>query len=91
MEDESGLNSHDLAEIHSETLSPKKEKRNKSSIFYLNKQFTREETNMAKQTVEKVLHIVDHQKTMNRRHSYLVTNIFKRRRKNSAYVDDEGV
>lgn len=90
MEDESGLNSHDLAEIHSETLSPKKEKRNKSSNI-LSKQTVHKRRNKRGQTVEKVLYIVDHQKTMNRRHSYLVTNIFKRRRKNSAYVDDEGV
>lgn len=35
LKDELGLNSHGLAEIHSKTLSPKKEKRNKSSnIFY---------------------------------------------------------
>lgn len=45
LEDESGLNIHGLAEIHCETLSPKKEKINKSSNIFMSK--------LSKQTVHK--------------------------------------
>lgn len=45
LEDGSGLNIHGLAEIHWEALSPKKEKRNRSSNIFMSK--------LSKQTVHK--------------------------------------